>query len=54
MNLMHSESSPIFIGYKTDNIVKELFKSLVKEYHESLKTKMKRSDFVFNSVDALY
>ena len=36
------------------NIIKELFDSLVKEYRESLKTKIKRSDCAFDSVDALY
>ena len=51
---IHSENSSIFIGYETDNIIKELFDSLLKEYQESLKTKMKRSDLVFDSVDALY
>ena len=51
---IHSENSPIFIRYETDNIIKELFKSVLEECQENLKTKMKRSDFVFNSVDALH
>ena len=50
----HSENSSILIGYKTDNVIKQLFKSLLKEYQESLKTKIKRSDLLFNSVDSLY
>ena len=36
------------------NIIEKLFDSLVKEYRESLKTKIKRSDCAFDSVDALY
>ena len=51
---IHSENSSVFIGHETDNIIEELFGSLIKEYQESLKTKMKKSDFVFDSVDALY
>ena len=51
---VYSENSSIFIGYKTDNIIEELFKSLKKRYQESLKKKMKRSDLVFDSADALY
>ena len=51
---IHSDNLFIFIGYKTNNIIKELFDSLLKEYQESLKTKMKRSHLVFDSVDALY
>ena len=50
---IHSKNSEVYIGYKTNNIIKELFKSLLEEYQGSLKTKMKRSDF-FYSVDALY
>ena len=50
---IHSDNLLIFIGYKTNNIINELFKSLLGEYQESLKTKMKKSDFVFDSVDAL-
>ena len=38
-----SENSSVFIGYETDNIIKQLFKSLLEEYQDSLKTKMKRS-----------
>ena len=38
---VHSEHSSILVGYETDNIIKELFNSLLKEYQESLKTKMK-------------
>ena len=51
---IHRDNSFIFIGYKNDITIKELFKSLLEEYQERLKTKMKRSDLVFNIADALY
>ena len=51
---VYSKNVSILIGYKIDNIIKELFKSLKDKYQESLKEKMKRSDLVFDSVDALY
>ena len=54
MLYIHSENSFVFIGYETDNIIKEHFKSLLEECQERLKTKMKRSTLVFDSVDALY
>ena len=50
---IHSENSSVFIGHETDNIIEELFDSLLKEYQESLKTKMKKSNLVFDSVNAL-
>ena len=42
------------MGIKTDNIVKELFKSFLKNYQKNLENKMKDSNFVFESVDLLY
>ena len=51
---LHSDNLLIFIGYETNNIIKELFKSLLDKYQESLKTKMKKSNLVFDTVDALY
>ena len=51
---MHSENSLVFTGHETDNIIEELFDSLFEEYQESLRTKMKKSDLVFDSADALY
>ena len=32
---IQSDNSFIFIGYETNNIIKELFKSLLEEYQES-------------------
>ena len=49
-----SSGNLLIFGYETNNIIKDLFKSFLGEYQESLKTKMKKSDFVFDSVDALY
>ena len=51
---IRSDNLLIFIGYEINNIIKELFKSLLGEYQESLRTMMKKCDFVFDSVDALY
>ena len=51
---IHSENPSVFIGYETDNIIKELFKLLLEEYQDSLKRNMKSSDLVFDCVDALY
>ena len=38
----------------TDEIIKELFKSLFQRYQESLKEKMRDSDFAFDGVNFLY
>ena len=51
---IHSQNLEVYIGYKTTKIIEDLFYSLLKEYQKSLKTKMKKSNLVFESVDALY
>ena len=38
----NSKNSSIFIGYETDNVIEELFKSLSKEYQVSLKKNKKK------------
>ena len=38
----------------TDEIIKELFKSLLQRYQENLQEKMRGSDFVFDGVNFLY
>ena len=50
---MHAKSDniEIMIGSETDDIIKELFKSLLQKYQEGL---MKGSEFVFDSVNSLY
>ena len=42
------------IDYETDDIIKELFESLKKRHQEKFETKIKGSQFVFESVDLLY
>ena len=53
---MHSKSdnAEIMMGIETDYITNELFESSLKKYQERLETKMRGSDFVFESVDLLY
>ena len=41
-------------GSDTDEIIKELFKSLLQRYQENLQEKMRVSDFVFDGVNFLY
>ena len=40
-------------GDETDEIIKELFESLLQRYQEGLEESMKGSEFVFDSVDLL-
>ena len=42
------------IGSETDEIIEELFKSLLQRYQEGLEKSMGESNLVFDSVDALY
>ena len=49
-----SDSMEIMSGIETNDIINELFKSFSKRYQEKLETKMKGSNFVFESVDWLY
>ena len=53
---MHSKSDniEIMIGDKTDEIVKEIFQSLLTRYQTSLETSMKGSYFVYDSIDGMY
>ena len=41
------------MGIETDDIINELFESLLRRYQD-LETKMKRSNFVFETIDSLY
>ena len=41
-------------GSDRDEIIKELFKSLLQRYQENLQEKMKGSDFAFDGVNYLY
>ena len=49
-----SDNIEIMIGSKTDEIIKDLFKSLRKSYQEKLEESMKGSEFVFDGVNVLY
>ena len=39
---------------ETNDVIKELFKSFFRRYQKKLETKMKGSEFVFDSLDLLY
>ena len=49
-----SNNVEILIGSETDQIIKELFESLLERYQNGLKESMRESEFIFDSVDALY
>ena len=42
------------IGSETNEIIEELFKSLLQRYQEGLEESMRGSEFMFDSVDVLY
>ena len=44
----------IMMGSETDEIIEELFKSFLQKYQEGLEESMRGSEFVYDSVDALY
>ena len=54
--VMHSNSSNIkFTPYSDANdVIEKLFKSLRSKYEDNLETSMKRSDFIFDSVQLMY
>ena len=51
---MHTKNDniEILMGSETDEIVKQLFESLLQRYQEGLEKSMKIGEFVFDSVDA--
>ena len=53
---MHTKSNnvEIMMGSETDEIIKELFKYVLQRYQEGLEESMRGSEFIFDSVDALY
>ena len=53
---MHTKSDSIefLIGNETNEIVEELFDSLLQRYKKGLEESMKRSEFIFDNVDLLY
>ena len=53
---MHTKSNnvEIMMGSKTDEIIEELFESLLQLYQKNLEESMRGSEFVYDSIDALY
>ena len=53
---MHTKISnvEIIMGSETDEIIEELFKSFLPKYEVWLEELMRGSEFIFDSVDALY
>ena len=53
---IHAKSNKleIMVGSKTDEIIKELFKSLLQKYQEGLEESIRGSEFVFDGVGLLY
>ena len=49
-----SDNAEIMMGTETDDIINEFFESPLKKYQEGLETKMRGSDFDFESVDLFY
>ena len=53
---MHAKSDniEIMMGKETDDIIDEIFESLLPKYQEGLEESMRGSKFIFDSVDLLY
>ena len=53
---MHTKSNnmEIMIGSDTDEVIEDLFKSLLQRYQENLEEKMRGSESVFDGVDVLH
>ena len=53
---MHTKSDniEIMIGSETDNIIDELFESLLQRYQEGLEELMRGNEIVFDNVDLLH
>ena len=49
-----SDNIEIMMGSETDEIIEELFKSLLQRYQEGLEESIRGSEFIFDCVDALY
>ena len=53
---MHTKGNnvEIMVGSETDEIIEELFESLLQLYQKNLEESMRGSEFVYDSVDSLY
>ena len=49
-----SDNTDILKGSETNNIIKELFKSIVQKYQNGLEESMRGSEFILDSVNLLY
>ena len=49
-----SDNIEIMTGSETDEIIEELFESLLQRYQEGLEESMKGSEFIFDSVNLLH
>ena len=49
-----NDNIEIMMGSETDKIIEELLKSFLQRYQEGSEESMKRSEFVFDSVNSLY
>ena len=49
-----SNNVEILMGSETDEIIKDLSESFLQKYQEGLEESMGGSDFVYDSIDALY
>ena len=51
---IRSDNVEIMFGDDNDDIIKQLFRSLLQNYEENLQDKMRGSDFEFDGVNFLY
>ena len=51
---IHSKNIVILAGYEEDDIIEELFDSLLEKYQKGLIEKMKKCSFTFDRVGVLY
>ena len=49
-----SDNVEIMFGYDNDDIIEQLFESLLQKYEENLQNKMRGSEFEFDGVNFLY
>ena len=47
-------NTEIMMGNESDGIIEKIFESLLQKHQEGLEEKMRRSEFVFDSVDLLH
>ena len=52
--LARSDNIEIMIGSETNEIIEDLFKSLLQRYKKGLEESMRGSEFIFDGVDATY